>query len=72
MDRWQAWIMNLYQYDAVEHETKRGIRLRINRHGMGSMSVMLPKKCIRLYRHLNEVEVPEWLCIQTGLFDENQ
>lgn len=66
MERWQAHLKNLYKYDKIEAEIKGGVRLRI-KTVKGMMSTNLPLKYIKLYRHINEVEIPEWLCERIGL-----
>lgn len=58
--------INLYRYDEVLAETENGIRLVIQTD-YGIKAPWLPKKKITMYPHLNEVEIPEWLCLRAEL-----
>jgi len=60
------WVMNLYKYDRVMGETEKQIVLMVHAP-MGVREARLPKKSVVLFRHLQEVEIPEWLCVQEGL-----
>jgi len=64
--RWQRNLKNLFKYEAIEAELKGGVRLRIITTS-GVKTANLPSKHIKLYGHLNEVEIPEWLCERMGI-----
>ena len=63
---WMAWLTNLYCYQDIVKETEKGIVLNLITDE-GLKRAPLPKKCVTVYRHLNEVEIPDWLCAKLGL-----
>ena len=71
MEKLMAWVMNLYQYEEILDESTKGIQLLLKTPD-GPKVRWLPKKCINITRHLKEVQIPEWLCIKTGLLEKIQ
>jgi hypothetical protein len=59
----------LFRYESILDETTLGIQLLLKTEE-SRQAVWLSKRCVILYRHLNEVEIPAWLCKKTGLLVE--